>query len=118
MQRRDRMFSEQAGPQRHIRRSCGSHGDQARRVRACKEGGDALDPGVLEGSLEQRALEPGALEESLMEEGALEQGALEPGALEQRAPEHRGLEEDALEQHALDQGAPEGAPEGLRKQQR
>lgn len=51
------MFSEQARPRRHTRRSCGSRGDQARRVQACKEGEGALEEGApglgaLEGALE------------------------------------------------------------------
>lgn len=98
------MFSEQADPRRHIRRSRGSHGDRARRAQACKEGGGALVDGVLE----QRALEQRVPEEGLLEQHALEQGV---------------LEQHALEQHALNQGAPEqgeleGAPEGLRKRRR
>lgn len=104
MQRRARMFSEQAGSRRHTRRSCGSHGDRARRVQACKEGGGALEEGWPEqGAQEQGAQEQGALEQGAQEGGWLEEGAQKEGWLEQRAQEQR---------------APEGAPEGLRKQQR
>lgn len=55
-----RMFSEQVHPRQHTRKSCGSHGDQARRVQACREGGGALELGVLEPGM----LEPGAPEDA------------------------------------------------------